>query len=117
ETMKELRRLHRRLTLARRPFLGALTYPVRIYIETLVNSVRLFVLVLLLWVLGLSVVYYYFSPDPTAAAPDARWDRALLESVTNFFSIQPPVGLQEIMDRQPEGLVWITMFAVVLAFV
>lgn len=82
--MSRIRHLHNTLWMRQHP-LRLLLWPLLRYLEVLLSSFAVFVAVLVLWVLGLSVLYGW-------ANSYGSWHAGLADAVSSFFAINPPIG-------------------------
>ncbi len=100
ETLVRIRELHRKLWFMRHKSWAWALYPVRVYIEFLLNSVPRFVIAILLWIGGLTLVYGLLRdapPDP----PEVGWNGAmhgLSDAITTFLGMQPPHNFDELVS-------------------
>ena len=107
QCMNQARRLHNTLWMSQRPA-RKLLCPVLRYLELLLSSFAVFVTVLVLWVFGLSLLFWL-----TNTHIDADWGHGLSDAVSAFFSGGSPV--EHAMKPQSAG--WSYLFVACLAIV
>lgn len=81
-------------------------WPVVRYLELLMKSVSLFAMILLAWVVGLALLFWWTTFDGTSVC-------AFYDSVTSIFSIGPPLRPNQYCTKQSEILPIIVTIAVV----
>lgn len=81
--MSRIRHLHNTLWMRQRP-IRFILWPLLRYLELLLSSFAVFVVILGLWVLGLSVLYGWANLHET-------WYWGPADAVSSFFAINPPI--------------------------
>jgi hypothetical protein len=82
--MNKVRHLHNTLWMRRRP-LNRLLWPVLRYLELLLSSFAAFLTVLLVWVVGLSLLFWWTGPNYE------QWWPGITDAVSGFFSVGAPI--------------------------
>jgi hypothetical protein len=108
--LNRVRHLHNTLWMRKHPG-RYLMWPVLRYLELLLGSFALFVVIVVMWVFALGVGY-------NAAAGYSNMSHGLMDSVTSFFSIGSPVHpLTFNAPAHPDVYGWVVAVAVVSGFV
>ena len=109
--MNRVRWLHNTLWMREKPIRFSL-WPVVRYLEFLLGSFSRFVVVLALWILLFSWLYF-------ASADHQSWAPGLQDAITSFFSIGGPFhqGKMEGLNLRGELYVWTACAAIFLGFI
>ena len=106
--LDRIRHLHHTLWMRRHPF-RFLLLPLLRYIELLLSSFAVFVVFLLVWVFGLGVAFewanHYATPGP-----------ALIDAISSFFSIGPPISHPRSASVNGWGHIGVACIAIVSGF-
>jgi hypothetical protein len=111
-----------------------LIWACRLYLDLLLNSLKIFLLAIVLWVAGLSVAYEQFcdkcdvrdvvaqsqtadsAPAADGATKHVRYEHGINHAMTSFFGIQPPHDLDDL-EGYGYGPFIITIIAITMGFV
>jgi hypothetical protein len=91
--MNRVRGLHNTLWMRQRPYRFIL-WPLLWYLRLLLSSFAVFVTVLGLWVVGLSLLYWW-------ANGYSGWEQSLVDTISSFFP--PGAPIEHIDDKPPPG--------------
>lgn len=82
--MNRVRHLHNGLWVRQNPFPRLAMAPLLWYLELLLSSFAVFVIVIFVWIIGLSILYWLTATHET-------WGYGLSDAITSFFSIGGPI--------------------------
>lgn len=130
EMLARIRTLHRRLWFMRHRRWAWALYPVRSYVEFLLNSVPRFVVALGAWV-GILTVTYGLIRDTPPDPPELTWSslaHGFSDAITTFLGMQPPHDFDSLARLHNKVAVFgysvpwqvivvITAFAIIASFV
>lgn len=90
--MNRVRHLHNILWMRQEPYRWAM-WPLLGYLELLLRSFSIFVLILFGWIIGLSILYWM-------TAFHANWGYGLSDAITSFFSIGGPIHPNYDLEKE-----------------
>lgn len=111
--LSKLRHLHRQLWIKRHPWSWPF-WPVRWYVDTLLESIPRFVIAIIGWLILFGLLYTW---KPAFIDPDQPHIlHGFEDAITAFFGMQPPHSF-EAVEGLGEVVVWITLFIIFVGFV
>ncbi|HJT27329.1 MAG TPA: hypothetical protein VJ784_07980 [Pyrinomonadaceae bacterium] len=125
--LTKLRDLNRRLWVRRNSPLGWIVCPLRYYVDTLLASIRNFVVAITAWLLIFGLAYAWSAHQRLADGGDTNQRSATVDAgpsimhgmedaISAFFGMQPPNDFGAV-QQAGEPWVWVTLFIILVGFI
>jgi len=116
--LAKLRELHRQLWVRRNRRWSWIVWLFRFYIDTLLASIRNFIIAIAAWLLLFGIIYAA-SAHRASDSVDKGFGflHGMEDSIATFFGMQPPPDFSDVTKMGGEWMVWLTLFAILVGFV
>jgi hypothetical protein len=113
--LAKLRNLYRTLWFKRNRSWAWLLWPLRWYVDQLLNSILTFALVILGWLLVFGLVFARIPHATPAQHVESNYVHGLEDAIVAFFGLQPPHDLF-VLEQFGPFLVWTAMILIIMSF-